>query len=239
MKGCISAYKEDRGFGFIEGEDERRYFLHVSELVSGEDKLYLAQGVNVEFMPSTEERGLRARKIQVLDRQRDSETGDVLWFDEAPERPWVVSASCDYRIRSRSLSRRDARQMLMNRALSLGANALCHVRYRNTLWFGHEYTASPLYVAQQGQEAGAMPLMAAALPRQAAHLHAVQALEAKEYHKLIKRRGLMVMLPISLILVFASFPALVAMWLSACIVYPFAISDITWLLPDAASRKEQ
>ena len=48
MKGTIAEVVIDRGFGFVDGEDGRRYFFHRNAL-TGADFGELAPGVAVEF----------------------------------------------------------------------------------------------------------------------------------------------------------------------------------------------
>ena len=48
MKGTIAEVIIDRGFGFVDGEDGRRYFFHRNAL-AGADFGDLGPGVEVEF----------------------------------------------------------------------------------------------------------------------------------------------------------------------------------------------
>jgi len=48
VRGTIAEVVIDRGFGFIDGDDGRRYFFHRSAL-AGADFGELAPGVSVEF----------------------------------------------------------------------------------------------------------------------------------------------------------------------------------------------
>lgn len=231
MKGCISTYKEDRGFGFIDAEDEQRYFLHVSELADGQSKRDLAQGVTVSFTPSVEERGLRARKIYLDDIDHDEGrrfSGEALLFDQSPEPPWALAASCPFRIVARSRSRETARSLLMARARLVGANALSHVHYRHSVWTGHEYTGSPIHVVADYLVHPTDDPSVDNLTNNAERLFADQIQEQKDWYELIFRRGILVLVPASLLLIFLSLPALVVLWLSAGITV-FSSHDGLWL----------
>ncbi len=60
MKGEIKFFMEDKGFGFIIGEDNIEYFLHISNV---ENKEILDKGDLVNFTPGVNERGNFARKV--------------------------------------------------------------------------------------------------------------------------------------------------------------------------------
>ncbi len=62
MKGTIKAYYDDRRFGFITGEDDASYFFHEDDcLMSG-----LSKGNIVEFEPSSQPKGLRAKNVKLV-----------------------------------------------------------------------------------------------------------------------------------------------------------------------------
>lgn len=70
MRGKISRIKADKGFGFIAGDDDIKYFMHFSacdkttfsELVArfgrGEESI-------VEFTPTESDRGPRAEDVSI------------------------------------------------------------------------------------------------------------------------------------------------------------------------------
>ncbi|KZN39848.1 cold shock domain-containing protein [Pseudoalteromonas luteoviolacea] len=63
MKGKVVKYKQDKGYGFICGDDGHDYFFHKSEVPNGY-RSTLKQGQNVEFKSSSNDRGLLALRIK-------------------------------------------------------------------------------------------------------------------------------------------------------------------------------
>lgn len=77
MKGRIKYYNQAKGFGFIVGEDNNDYFMHISNVKSYE---LPEQGSLVEFKESSNEKGLCAIDIFVLANKETSSIiilGDV------------------------------------------------------------------------------------------------------------------------------------------------------------------
>ena len=60
MKGTVKWFNEGKGFGFIAGEDDQEYFVHISALGEG---VSIREGDSVEFEPSKNERGLQATNV--------------------------------------------------------------------------------------------------------------------------------------------------------------------------------
>ncbi|MDA3855150.1 MAG: cold shock domain-containing protein [Candidatus Woesearchaeota archaeon] len=60
MKGTIKWYRKEKGYGFITGEDEKDYFLHLTALPQNVDNV---EGKEVEFEVETTQRGVQATKI--------------------------------------------------------------------------------------------------------------------------------------------------------------------------------
>lgn len=64
MYGTVTRYFQDRGYGFILGEDRETYFIHHSNLY-GE---HIARGYQVDFKPFRNERSdYNARNVIVID----------------------------------------------------------------------------------------------------------------------------------------------------------------------------
>lgn len=77
MTGKVKMYNEDKGYGFIAGEDGTDYFVHASAVSSAET---LYRGANVSFDPGENERGKIARKVlivQPVNRPTFIQFGDV------------------------------------------------------------------------------------------------------------------------------------------------------------------
>lgn len=63
MKGKVTYFNKQRGYGFIRGEDEKDYFVHLSELPRN---TYLEQEDNVKFTPAESQKGPQAREVVIL-----------------------------------------------------------------------------------------------------------------------------------------------------------------------------
>jgi CspA family cold shock protein len=63
MKGKVKWYNARKGFGFIEGEDEKDVFVHNTALPIG---VYLDEGDQVEFEIEKSDRGPKAVNIKKI-----------------------------------------------------------------------------------------------------------------------------------------------------------------------------
>lgn len=63
MKGTVKWYNERKGFGFIQGEDEKDVFVHRTAIPEG---TYLNEGDQVEYEVEDSERGQRAINLKML-----------------------------------------------------------------------------------------------------------------------------------------------------------------------------
>ena len=64
MKGKIKMFNEEKGFGFVLGENSKDFFFHISEIKS---LASVQRGDIVEFIPTENIKGLVAKEIQVLE----------------------------------------------------------------------------------------------------------------------------------------------------------------------------
>ena len=60
MKGKVKFFNEQKGFGFIVGEDEEDYFVHISNIDNSEE---LNQEDAVDFKPSSNDKGKCALNV--------------------------------------------------------------------------------------------------------------------------------------------------------------------------------
>lgn len=78
MKGKIKNFFNDRGFGFIVGEDGNEYFFHISDLLFSENP---RRGLAVDFSPSCSPKGLVALTVYLAFDAKQSATfvsfGDI------------------------------------------------------------------------------------------------------------------------------------------------------------------
>lgn len=65
MKGTVKFYKEDKGFGFINGEDGNEYFFHITN-VKNNDTITLESEDNVTFDVAQGEKGDKAVDIDLV-----------------------------------------------------------------------------------------------------------------------------------------------------------------------------
>lgn len=66
MKGKVTWYSSLKGYGFIEGEDGKAYFVHQSNILK--DGFRKLKGDRaVEFEPAEGEKGLSATKVQEVE----------------------------------------------------------------------------------------------------------------------------------------------------------------------------
>ncbi len=70
MRGVVTFYKQEQGYGFIQAEDGRNFFVHNDDMVVRRARL--TKDLTVEFEPSVSTRGLRANKVRILPMRSDS-----------------------------------------------------------------------------------------------------------------------------------------------------------------------
>lgn len=69
MKGVVTKYNEDKGYGFIKGDDGTNLFFHISDIKSSKEP---QKGDQLEFETETGEKGLVAKKIHIIDSKNKS-----------------------------------------------------------------------------------------------------------------------------------------------------------------------
>lgn len=70
MKGVVKMYNVGRAYGFIVGEDNQDYFLHVTNII-GEKPL--EQGDHVTFEPGENSRGAIALNVKIIENIENNE----------------------------------------------------------------------------------------------------------------------------------------------------------------------
>lgn len=63
MQGKVKWFNQEKGFGFIVGEDEKEYFVHYSQ-IRQEGFKTLEEGNTVEFEAASVDKGLQARDVR-------------------------------------------------------------------------------------------------------------------------------------------------------------------------------
>jgi len=66
MKGVVKWFNDSRGYGFAEGEDGTDYFVHFTEIQSGDSFKSLKEGDEVEFTGSMGAKGKAAMKVYIV-----------------------------------------------------------------------------------------------------------------------------------------------------------------------------
>lgn len=69
MRGRVTNYLDDKGFGFVKDENGENRFFHISNVVGMND---ITKGSLVEFSPSKNEKGLICLKINVVKRTKSN-----------------------------------------------------------------------------------------------------------------------------------------------------------------------
>ncbi len=136
MRGTVRTFADERGWGFIDGEDGASYYVHREQVAGG---AALHPGQHVAFAGTATPRGLRARAVV---------PGPVPTLIYLPPTEWIVARSAT--VRGYVLAReagacaawgRDldaVRARLCAEAASLGANAVLGLeRTQRTrgIWF--------------------------------------------------------------------------------------------------------
>ena len=63
MQGKVKWYNGNKGFGFAQGDDGNDYFIHHSQVQSGDN---LIENTSIEFTDVETDKGLQAKKVVVL-----------------------------------------------------------------------------------------------------------------------------------------------------------------------------
>ena len=71
MKGVIRWFSKEKGFGFILGEDEKNYFVHIKD-IKGLD--IPKEKDKVEFEIIKTEKGLKAVNVKIIDKNTKENT---------------------------------------------------------------------------------------------------------------------------------------------------------------------
>jgi CspA family cold shock protein len=61
MKGTVKWFNDRKGFGFIQGEDEKDIFVHRNSIAEG---TYITEGDRVEFEVESSEKGPHAINVK-------------------------------------------------------------------------------------------------------------------------------------------------------------------------------
>lgn len=136
MNGSIKTYLPEKGYGFIKGDDGKDYFFHQSEFIDKEQVCRICEESIVNFQQVANPKGYKATQCRLLD------TSNVLSY-AVPEdfitsrskgvKGWEIIDGGNWLMHGESEhSPDDAKQVVINRAAYVGANALVDLQYYKT-----------------------------------------------------------------------------------------------------------
>lgn len=69
MKGRVTKWFDNKGYGFINGEDGKSYFMHISQVMSPGE---IYRNMLVDFTPNENKKGLNALSIKFDEQEKHS-----------------------------------------------------------------------------------------------------------------------------------------------------------------------
>jgi len=132
MTGTIKSYLEDKQFGFIKGDDNKDYFFHRSS-VNNKDSI--VDGAVVSFETKATPKGYSAVKVKIekLSEMKYIVPDDIYTSKDRKVKGWETVEESLWTIHSSTKDSPDmARQEIIRRAASIGANAVVNLQYNKT-----------------------------------------------------------------------------------------------------------
>lgn len=80
MEGIVKWYDRKKGYGFIQGDDGKDYFVHFTGIPQG---TFIRQDDKVAFEAAEGEKGMQAKDIQLLQKGSERQTEETP-TEEAP-----------------------------------------------------------------------------------------------------------------------------------------------------------
>ena len=69
MEGTVKWFNDQKGYGFINGEDGTDYFVHHTSIEQG---TYIGENDRVSFETMETDRGMQAQNVTMLEKSPDS-----------------------------------------------------------------------------------------------------------------------------------------------------------------------
>jgi cold shock CspA family protein len=158
MTGEIKSYIDQKGFGYITGDDGKSYFFHRSDC---EDQQYIADGARVEFDPTATPKGYKALKIIIHgDDYIDTYVtpNSIILSKSEIVNGWeIIEASSEYIVAASGSGDPDeVKNCLKSNLVQIGANAGLNLTYNkgkgsegNYVFTVHVFSAVPVILAKR------------------------------------------------------------------------------------------
>lgn len=143
MQGTIKTYLPEKGYGFIKGDDGKDYFFHIREFHNKTHAERVCEAAIVQFEQQATPKGYKAKRCILLnpkdiftyitpDHFLTSKTDSVRGWEIIERGNWIVHGNSDD-------SPEAAKQKVIDRAKSVGANAIIELKYYKTTGSSDNY----------------------------------------------------------------------------------------------------
>jgi cold shock CspA family protein len=136
VQGELKTFLPEKGYGFIKGDDNKDYFLHVKDLTDPGDKDRLAEGVILEFDQKATPKGYQATQCQLLNSEDIDtyvEPDRTLAIKDDEVKGWEIIELSHWLVIGSSDDSPDAAWTLAKRyAREIGGNAIINAQYYKT-----------------------------------------------------------------------------------------------------------
>ena len=133
MTGTIKTFVEEKGYGFIKGDDGKDYFFHENNV---NKKEAICDGSLVDFETKATPKGYSAVKIKIQTTNKSTKyivPDEVYTSKDRGVKGWETVETSDWTISGESRDSPDeAKEILLNRAHKIGANAVIQMTYYKT-----------------------------------------------------------------------------------------------------------